>query len=155
MGNKTHCGRLTRSSNGYIAGICEGLGQQYGINSTIIRLIWLAAILFFGTGILLYLVLWWVVPHEDAVPVDAAIWRKLQDGRHEAPLQRTVSDRKFLGVCGGLARYWNIDPSLVRLAVLSLATMSFGLVGVAYLVVAFFIPGSHPPIRTYVHPVEF
>ena len=155
MQSKTHYGRLTRSSNGYIAGVCEGLGRQYGINATVIRLIWLASVLFFGTGALLYLVLWWVVPHEDAVPVDPAIWPKLENGRHEAPLQRTTSDRKFLGVCGGLARHWNIDPSLVRLAVLSLATMSAGLVAVAYLVAAMFIPGAHNPVRTYVHPVEF
>ncbi len=155
MRKQTHYGRLTRSSNGYIAGICEGLGRNYGINPTVIRLIWLAAVLFFGTGILLYLVLWWIVPHEDAVPVDPTIWRQLPDGRHVAPLQRTSSDRKLLGVCGGLARYWRVDPSLLRLAMLSLATVSFGLVAIAYLVAAMFIPGPYRTVRTFVHPVDF
>ncbi len=155
MHDTAHHGRLARSSNGYVAGISEGLGRQYGVNPTVIRLIWLAAVLFFGTGILLYLVLWWVVPHEDAVPVDPAIWRKLPDGRHVAPLQRTTSDRKLLGVCGGLARYWNVDPSLMRLAVLSLATVSLGLVVIVYLVAALLIPGQYRPARTYVHPVDF
>jgi len=31
-------------------------------------------------------------------------------------LTRSRSDRMIAGVCGGLARYFNVDPSLIRLA---------------------------------------
>jgi phage shock protein C len=30
-------------------------------------------------------------------------------------LYRSLSDRKIAGICGGLAEYFNIDPTLVRL----------------------------------------
>ena len=29
-------------------------------------------------------------------------------------LTRTVADRKLMGVCGGLAKYFGIDPVIVR-----------------------------------------
>ena len=31
-------------------------------------------------------------------------------------LRRSTTDRKIGGVCGGLARYWNVDPTIVRVA---------------------------------------
>ncbi len=45
-----------------IAGICGGLAQAQGWNATIIRLVWLVTVLFAGTGILLYVVLWVLLP---------------------------------------------------------------------------------------------
>jgi phage shock protein C len=30
-------------------------------------------------------------------------------------LYRSLSDRQIAGICGGLAQYFNIDPTLVRL----------------------------------------
>ena len=30
-------------------------------------------------------------------------------------LYRSLSDRQIAGICGGLAEYFNIDPTLVRL----------------------------------------
>lgn len=29
-------------------------------------------------------------------------------------LYRSISDRKIAGVCGGLAEYFNIDPTIIR-----------------------------------------
>lgn len=45
-----------------IAGVCGGLGEYFGIDVTLIRIMWLIAVLCFGTGVLLYLVLWLVLP---------------------------------------------------------------------------------------------
>ena len=36
-------------------------------------------------------------------------------------LYRSRTDRKIAGVCGGLAAYFNMDPTIVRLAMLILA----------------------------------
>ena len=146
--------RLTRSPDGYLAGVCEGLGSRLGVSPNLIRLVWLALALFAGTGMMLYLVLWWIVPRADQLPTEATIWNRASDGRYRAPLRRTQADRKLFGVCGGIARYWQVDPSLVRLAVLSLATLSLGLVAVAYLIAAAVIPGPNASTRTTVHPVE-
>jgi phage shock protein PspC (stress-responsive transcriptional regulator) len=119
-----------------------------------LRLGWVVAVLFFGTGLLVYLAMWWIVPREDQVPIDPVVWRKLPNGRHAAPLQRPANDRKLLGVCGALARSWEIDPSLVRLGVLSLATLSLGAVVVVYFVAALFIPSAHRPQAAGPAPVE-
>ena len=42
-------------------------------------------------------------------------------------LTRSTSDRRIAGVCGGLAQYLNIDPTVVRiLFLLALLCGSFG-----------------------------
>jgi phage shock protein C len=57
--------RLVRPRAGRrIAGVCAGLAQYYGWNVTALRIIWLVLILFAGTGGLLYIILWIVMPNE-------------------------------------------------------------------------------------------
>ena len=49
-------------------------------------------------------------------------------------LTRSTSDRRIAGVCGGIAKYLNIDPTVVR--ILLLISIFFGLIGIwAYLIV--------------------
>ncbi|OGQ83424.1 MAG: hypothetical protein A2289_16400 [Deltaproteobacteria bacterium RIFOXYA12_FULL_58_15] len=153
MGYST--GRIIRSRDGIFAGVCQGIAQHFGISANLVRLFWLLAVIFMGTGILVYLVMWWIIPHQDAVPADPVIWKQNGNGRHLPPLQRTAQDRKFLGVCGGISRRWDLDPSVVRLVALSLATLSFGLMAVAYLVVALFMPGpEYNAPRQPVYPID-
>lgn len=41
-------------------------------------------------------------------------------------LQKSIIDKKLFGVCGGIAEYYDIDPTVVRLAfVLITLTTSF------------------------------
>jgi len=55
--------RLFRDTdNGMVAGVCAGLAKFFGIDATIVRLIFAALIIFGGGGLLLYVVLWLVVP---------------------------------------------------------------------------------------------
>lgn len=49
-------------------------------------------------------------------------------------------DRKLCGVCGGIAEYFNCDPTLVRLAFAGLTLLSCGTGILAYLVAAIIIP---------------
>ncbi|MEN6570292.1 MAG: PspC domain-containing protein [Anaerolineaceae bacterium] len=54
-------------------------------------------------------------------------------------LYRSKSDRMIAGVCGGIAQYFNIDPTLVRL----LAVVGLLLAGGtfwAYIIMAIVIP---------------
>ncbi len=44
------------------------------------------------------------------------------------------------GVCNGLAAYFGVDPTIVRLAFVLLAFLSGGLVAIAYLVLMFILP---------------
>jgi phage shock protein C len=61
----TKARRLVRSRiNRKIAGICGGIGDYFQVDPTLVRLLWIAAIFALGTGLLLYLVLWIVMPLE-------------------------------------------------------------------------------------------
>jgi phage shock protein PspC (stress-responsive transcriptional regulator) len=54
-------------------------------------------------------------------------------------LYRSRVDRKLWGVCGGLAKYFNIDPTIVRvIAVVSLFAGSLGFW--IYIVMALVVP---------------
>jgi phage shock protein C len=50
-------------------------------------------------------------------------------------------DKKLLGVCGGIAEYFNIDPTVIRLGWV-VATIASGVVPgiIAYLVAAMVMP---------------
>ena len=50
-----------------------------------------------------------------------------------ARLYKSKSDRVVCGVSGGLAEYFDVDPSLVRLGWIVLACFTFGVAGFAYL----------------------
>ncbi|MBM3329956.1 MAG: PspC domain-containing protein [Calditrichaeota bacterium] len=55
--------RLYRSrDNRVLAGICGGLGEYFGIDPVIIRLVWLLLTIFGGSGIILYILAWLIIP---------------------------------------------------------------------------------------------
>jgi phage shock protein PspC (stress-responsive transcriptional regulator) len=47
-----------------VAGVCTGLAAYFGIDTTLVRLIFAVLTIFGGTGILLYLGAWIVIPDE-------------------------------------------------------------------------------------------
>ncbi len=58
--------RLFRSRSDYmLGGVCAGLGRYFGIDATLLRLIFVLLVLAGGSGVLLYIVLWIVIPRED------------------------------------------------------------------------------------------
>lgn len=51
-----------------IADVCGGLADYFGIDSTIVRILWaLAVVVSYGTGFILYLVFWLIVPREKNI----------------------------------------------------------------------------------------
>jgi phage shock protein C len=55
--------RLMRSSTDKkIGGVCAGLANYFDMDPTLVRVIWLLAIFFAGTGLLVYIILWIVLP---------------------------------------------------------------------------------------------
>lgn len=55
--------RLLRSrSNRTVAGVCAGIAEYFGWDPTMVRVAWIVLTLLGGSGILLYLILWLVVP---------------------------------------------------------------------------------------------
>ena len=51
-------------------------------------------------------------------------------------LFRSSTDRKICGVCGGVAEYFDIDSTLVRLGVVLLSCLAFGTGVLAYIIAA-------------------
>jgi phage shock protein PspC (stress-responsive transcriptional regulator) len=59
--------RLTRSTtNKKIAGVCGGLAEYFDLDPTLVRIVWLLLVLFAGTGVLAYLILWIALPPAPA-----------------------------------------------------------------------------------------
>src|SRR5262245_46347300 len=69
-------------------------------------------------------------------------------------LYREPEEKKIAGVCGGLADYFGIDPTLVRLAVVLLA-LTTGVLLFVYVIAAVVIPERPPSIpRRTVAPID-
>lgn len=74
--------RLYRSSQDrVIGGVAGGLGRYLGIDSTLVRIFFVLLALGDGVGVLLYLVLWLVLPSEDEVEVSAG--ERIRTGAEE------------------------------------------------------------------------
>ena len=54
-------------------------------------------------------------------------------------LYRSQSERMLFGVCGGLATYFDLDPTLVRLVIV-LLTLATGIGLIVYIVMAIITP---------------
>lgn len=52
------------SSQKMVAGVCGGIAEYFGIEVTIVRLVWVAASLFLGSGILLYIIAAIIIPKQ-------------------------------------------------------------------------------------------
>ncbi|NBT16828.1 MAG: PspC domain-containing protein, partial [Chitinophagia bacterium] len=97
---------LYRNANEKIlGGVCSGLAAYLKIDTTIIRVLFaLLAVGSFGFGLLLYIVLWVLLPERylNAVVVSRKLYRD--------PEQKVLG-----GVCSGLAHYFNIQVWIPRL----------------------------------------
>ena len=61
--NDTIKKRLYRDTdNKVFGGVCSGLSSYFDIDPVVIRLIWVVLLFFFGTGFLLYFIMWVIVP---------------------------------------------------------------------------------------------
>ena len=130
---------VRRSSSGRIAGVCAGIAEYMDADVTLIRLLWILLSIVPGAivgGLFGYLLAWVIMPNatEPAPATDTP------------RLHRSATNRKIGGVCGGLADYFNVDPTLVRVvwAVLSVVpgSLVFGIV--AYLIAWFVMPFESP-----------
>ena len=58
--------KLSRSNNKMIGGVCAGIADYLGLDPTIVRIVWVLMLFFAGFGILLYLILWIIMPKSIA-----------------------------------------------------------------------------------------
>ncbi len=57
--------RLTRSrTERWLGGVCGGIGNYFNTDPTVIRVLFVIAALIMGGGLLVYLILWLIIPLE-------------------------------------------------------------------------------------------
>ncbi|MDO5676308.1 MAG: PspC domain-containing protein [Propionibacteriaceae bacterium] len=57
--------KLTRSRNGMIGGVAAGLAKSLNLDVTIVRIAFILISIFMGSGLLIYCILWAVIPREE------------------------------------------------------------------------------------------
>lgn len=60
--NKTKKRLYRSSSEKILGGVCGGIAEYFDTDPTIVRLLWVVFTLFYGAGLILYLVLWIIMP---------------------------------------------------------------------------------------------
>ena len=138
--------RLTRSpSKGTIAGVCAGLADYFGTDVVLMRLIFVIIALVGAIigGVIVYVAAWIIMPEGEsqAAPANGKV------------LRRSLTDRQVAGVCGGLAEYFEVDSTAVRLLWVIGSIFLGAVIGgiVAYLFAWLIIPqASDTPVSTAV-----
>jgi phage shock protein C len=77
-------------------------------------------------------------------------------GSLKSRLERSATNRVIGGVCGGIAEYLAVDPTLVRVVFVVTAFITAGLGVLFYIVLLILmpLPGQHAPFTTPTAPTE-
>lgn len=60
--------KIYRNPKGRVlGGVAGGVAAYFGVNVAYIRLFWILSILFFGTGVILYIILWLILPEANSI----------------------------------------------------------------------------------------
>ena len=101
--------RLTRSrTQGVIGGVCAGLADYYAVDVVLVRLLFVILSIAGAIvgGVIVYVAAWCIMPEGTDQEAPAPGGRVLR---------RSTTDRQIAGVCGGMAEYFDADPTAVRL----------------------------------------
>jgi len=132
--------RLMRSpAEAKIGGVCAGLADYFDVDVVLVRTAWLVFSIVPGAiigGVLAYVAAWLLIPEREAV-ADA-----VDRGRR---LTLSATDRKIAGVCGGIAGYFGVDATAIRLLWVILSILLGAVVGgvIAYLAAWLIMPKPH------------
>jgi phage shock protein PspC (stress-responsive transcriptional regulator) len=132
--------RLTRSrTDAKLGGVCAGLANYFDVDVVLVRAAWVVFSIVPGAvigGVLAYLAAWLLIPEStESVPVP--------NGR----LRRSATDRRIAGVCGGLAEYFGVDSTPIRLLWVILSILFGAVIGgvLAYLLAWIVMPPPRNP----------
>jgi phage shock protein C len=79
--------RLTRSeSDRMVAGVCGGLGEFFGVDANILRVVFVLMTVFGGSGLVVYAVIWLIAPRASRVgaPPGDVLRDNVEEGRRLA-----------------------------------------------------------------------
>ncbi|MEA2103046.1 MAG: PspC domain-containing protein [Candidatus Cloacimonadota bacterium] len=118
--------------NNKIGGVCAGLAEYFGLDVSLVRIIWILLVLIFGTGILVYLVAWIIIPPKPEKFYGIEI---IDDEEEKEGIHLSRDNRMIFGVCGGIAEYYDFDASIIRIIFLILI-LTFGFGFLVYILLA-------------------
>lgn len=99
-----HASVCRNENDKVLGGVCSGLAHYFKLDPTVIRIFFaLLAIGAFGTGVLIYIVLWLVLPAAYLQP------------NTRKRLYRNPDNKVLGGVASGLAAYFNVSVTIPRL----------------------------------------
>ena len=128
---------LRLPDEGKVAGVCAGLAAYFDADVTLVRLAWVTLSIVPGVligGVVAYVAAWVLTPvarpEDRRVPVRG--------------LARSETNKQLGGVCGGLAEYFGVDVTIIRLVAVVLAIYPGAVIGgiIAYLIAWFIMPAS-------------
>jgi phage shock protein PspC (stress-responsive transcriptional regulator) len=97
-------GRLYRdTADKMIGGVCSGIANYLNIDPALVRILFVLLTFGAGMSILVYILLWLIIPKKALDPVKAK------------RLFRNPDDRILGGVAGGIGAYFNKEPWMIRL----------------------------------------
>ena len=140
--------KLLRRSlvNRQVAGVCGGLGEFFNLDPVLVRIVWVTLTIVPGAllfGFLAYVAAWLLIPEtgpgtETIAATPDRSWRSKR-------LRRSTTDSKIAGVCGGIAEYFSVDPTAVRVLWVLLSIMPGAIIcGVIAYVVAWAVMPTIP-----------
>jgi phage shock protein PspC (stress-responsive transcriptional regulator) len=65
----TNSKTLHRSDNRMVAGVCAGIAEYFGVDVTLVRILTAVIVIFGGTGLLLYVAAWLIMPDSSGATV--------------------------------------------------------------------------------------
>jgi phage shock protein C len=151
------CGTAVRSNGirrvtrlpleGRVGGVCAGLAAHLNTDPTIVRLAWVILSIIPGMligGVAVYVAAWILMPANE-------LGRSVYRGKR---LMR-ADDGWVAGVCGGVAEYLHIDPTIVRVVAVILAIYpGMGIFGVITYVVLWIIIPPAPLLPMHTAPTR-
>jgi phage shock protein PspC (stress-responsive transcriptional regulator) len=119
--------------NKILSGVCGGLGNFFNVDPIIARAGFLISFFAFGSGLLLYVILWVIMPEAKANELPHF------SGQPPRKLFRNPDNKTIGGVCSGIAVYLGIDEIWLRGA-FAISFFAFGSGLLLYIVLWIIIP---------------
>tara|TARA_R100001143_G_scaffold63546_1_gene71675 strand:+ start:1904 stop:2569 length:666 start_codon:yes stop_codon:yes gene_type:complete len=143
---------------GKFLGVCAGFADFVGIEIWMVRLAYLASVIFAGWFMIpAYFLAWFFMDEADESwneknfetlknKSKGRIAKSVEHFRnvdYRKKLYRNSRDRKLLGVCAGLADYLEVDATVVRIVIVITSLIPGSFVPLAYFI-AYFILNDKP-----------
>ncbi|MFA6184582.1 MAG: PspC domain-containing protein [Candidatus Shapirobacteria bacterium] len=107
--------KLFRSvDNNIIAGVCGGLAEYFQIDGSLVRIIFILLAIGGGSGLLIYLILWLVIPKETEKEKEKSMTKEISARQDKKIKGKRINILGVVLILVGLTALWNqIFPKMI------------------------------------------